>query len=864
VYGTYHPILATTINSLAALHEHSGQLTEARALFEKALQSRISIYGDTHSAVAGSYNNLALCLKKLGELDEARPLYEKSLAIRKRQYGDRHPAVATALNNLGLLLKKQRKYDEAMPKYKQALQIRQEIYGVNHPDVAASLNNLALLYDAKQQRSEALKLHEEALIIRAKVLGEDHKLVAESYNNIGLLLKKMGQVPRAKEMFEKALAIRMLQGEDHPDVKATQANIAGLVATAETGSNGENVVHLRVFGREHLNLALSLRHIALKLGEEGFVAQSRPMLEQSLALLKESLNETDEEIALGSTYLADVYRSIGKNAVALKLYHDATYILRVVHGSSHISVINSLVAESELLAKQSQFDNAKSILHDCLTIAQQLYGDEHDEVARVLSALACVCKGDGDYYQSKNVHEKALSMLIKLHGDNHPLVAQALSDIGELMQAMGKFSDGIATHTQALHMRIGAYGGDKHRDVALSYLSLGSIYKEQENWTEAKISLEKAIAIFQKLSGSQLDPKHAQALHWLAPVLIMASPSGELDPAVPIFEKALDIRVHRYGRVHEDTAETMHDLAAVLSAYPRTSVHERAVAVLMFEDALRVRKEVYSEEYDHPSMVKTLEELCAILVEERLWSKALDYIEDLLSVRRREFPKEDNIVLGMAYRDAALVVLRCGDLKKAKEHADKALEISLKTEGEETATTADMYTLLAEVREAQGKHNKARVLHESALEIRSALYNGLHESVAESMESIGHMRMQASKYEKARDMYIQARDIRKILTDDAPNAMVAYDLSDICRTYVAQELYHDAKPIAEETLLMRREVYQESLLPIAETMVQLANINSALGEHDNAKNYLEDGTCQLPSTGQINYATHSNKIPPNY
>lgn len=225
-------------------------------------------------------------------------MYEKSLAIRKRQYGDRHPSVATALNNLGLLLKKQRKYEEALPKYKQALQIRQEIYGVNHPDVAASLNNLALLYDAKQQRSEALKLHEEALTIRAKVLGEDHKLVAESYNNIGLLLKKMGQIPRAKEMFEKALAIRMLQGEDHPDVKATQANIAGLVAAAETGADRANVVHLRVFGREHVNLALSLRHIALKLGEEGFVAQSRPMLEQSLALLRQALNDTDEEVRL--------------------------------------------------------------------------------------------------------------------------------------------------------------------------------------------------------------------------------------------------------------------------------------------------------------------------------------------------------------------------------------------------------------------------------------------------------------------------------------------------------------------------------------------------------------------------------------
>ena len=208
-------------------------------------------------------------------------------------------------------------------------------------------------------------------------------------------------------------------------------------------------------------------------------------------------------------------------------------------------VISCLIEEGQLLAKQRQFDSAKTILHECLTLAQQLHGEEHEEVALVLSALAQVCKADGDYYHAKNVHEKALSMRIKLYGDNHPLVALSLSDIGELMQAMGKYSDGIATHIQALHMRIGAYGGDRHRDVALSYLSLGAIYKEEENWTEAKISLEKAVAIFQKLSGAELDPKHAQALHLLAPVLILASPTGELDPAIPVFENALDIRIKK-------------------------------------------------------------------------------------------------------------------------------------------------------------------------------------------------------------------------------------------------------------------------------------------------------------------------------
>ena len=297
----------------------------------------------------------------------------------------------------------------------------------------------------------------------------------------------------------------------------------------------------------------------------------------------------------------------------------------------------------------------------------------------------------------------------------------------------------------------------------------------------------------------------------------------------------------RYGRLHEDTAETMHDLAAALSAYPRSCVHERALAVLIFEDALRIRREIYSDEDDHPQFMKTLEELVSMLVEEGLWSQALDYTLEFLEMRKREFPNENSTILADAYHDASLVLLRNADLKGAKEYADKALEIAQKTEGEMSESVANMYTLLAEVREAQGKHNKARVLHESALEIRSSLHDGMHESVAQSMESIGHMRNQAGKYEKAREMFIQALDIRKILCEDKPDVYVAYTLCDLYGTFVSQELYLEALPLAEETLLMRKEVHQNSLLLIADTMVDLANIHTALGNHDTAKDYLEDG-----------------------
>lgn len=279
----------------------------------------------------------------IGEYDEAGQLYARALSIRRKQFGDRHPIVATTLNNLAIQLKKQKKYDEALPYYVEALSIRREVFGQYHEEVAASLNNLAVLHDVMGQRNEALRLHEEALNIRIKLFGPDDLQVADSLNNLGQLYKKLGNIPKAKSMFEQALKIRLINhGEDHPDVRATQACIAGLsaidsatVASRSYTSGGASVnddislgskgskgskgsgggqkaevpepplvlpasgtITLRIYGRDHFLLAMSLRDIGLKIASEGFINQSKPMLEQSLTLLKLALHENDEEVCI--------------------------------------------------------------------------------------------------------------------------------------------------------------------------------------------------------------------------------------------------------------------------------------------------------------------------------------------------------------------------------------------------------------------------------------------------------------------------------------------------------------------------------------------------------------------------------------
>lgn len=842
-YGDLHPYVAASVNNLALLLDGKGRLKEARPLFEQALAIRVSIYGENHSSVAGSLNNLALCLKKLNEYDEARPLYERALAIRRWQYGERHPAVATTLNNLALLLKKQRKFDDAKPLYIQALEIRRELYGNNHGDVAASLNNLALLYDAMGQVVEAERLHEEALAIRIRVFGEEHRIVAETYHNLGLLHKKCSSYERARAMFERALQIRILYGEDTPEVRATQASIASISQytpsrAAATVDSRLPLPRLRVLNQEHIKLALSLRETAQWLKEEGKLDECRPLLEQSLALMRQALPENDEEIAVSLMLFGASLKNVGQVTEALRLYHAATAILTELYSKRNDKVLQAMTEVAMLYKQQRNFDAAKSHLQEVLTLSQVVYGEEHECTALVLSELGRVCKLDGDYENAKKLLERALGMRMRLSGDRHPTVAHSLSDLGDLMLAMQQSSDALALYEQALNIRLQSYKGESHADVAASYRSIGNAYKEQGAWVKAKEYLEKAAHIYRTVMGDD-EPLLAATLNELATVLIFVRQRGDLDAAIPIFEMALTIRLNKIGRVHPDTAQTMHDLGVVLRTYSSDKVHERALAVLYLEEALKVRKVLYAEEKDHPEAVETLSELSSLLLEEQLWDAAEPVVSELLEVRRREYPDDDSDVLIKDLRDCSLVKLRTGDVKGAKTLILEALTMCKNLHGDESLLVAEVLTELAEIREVEGKLNKAKALYEEALKIRQNLLGEAHVLVAESYESLGHVRKALGKHEKAKEHFEAALRIRKAV-DGGADTFVAYLLGDIACILCLQERHEEAKPVAIENLRIRSIVSRAQKPLIAAAQEQLAEIHIALNEYSDAKPLLQE------------------------
>lgn len=101
--GPDHPLVAQSLNNLGLILQKDQQLSEARTLFERAVQIEEKAFGVESPAIVRSLTNLALVWQEMKEYAAARPLLEQVVKINETAHGAEHPAVALSLTTLGEL-----------------------------------------------------------------------------------------------------------------------------------------------------------------------------------------------------------------------------------------------------------------------------------------------------------------------------------------------------------------------------------------------------------------------------------------------------------------------------------------------------------------------------------------------------------------------------------------------------------------------------------------------------------------------------------------------------------------------------------------------------------------------------------------
>ncbi|MEX2301845.1 MAG: tetratricopeptide repeat protein [Bryobacterales bacterium] len=217
---------AERLRGLAVTLDPLGKDEEAVTLHREALALQEREFGSVHPQVALTLNSIALLDFGSGDVEAAAPLFERALLIFERTLGPESPEAATALDNLGNVRRAQRDYQSAEKLLIRALDIRRNALGEDHADTAVTCNNLAGVYHVQGKLDEAEPLYRQAIAIREQQLGEYHLDATRALYNLGHLLRQKGNSAAAIEAFSRALkAAEAALGADDAFTKEIRASL---------------------------------------------------------------------------------------------------------------------------------------------------------------------------------------------------------------------------------------------------------------------------------------------------------------------------------------------------------------------------------------------------------------------------------------------------------------------------------------------------------------------------------------------------------------------------------------------------------------------------------------------------------------
>ncbi len=152
--------LAAPLECLAQVYVCEAKLTQAEALYKRALKIRVKWDATDNPGIVWALEGLARIYSYRGKHSEAESLIIRGLNIRERSYGKDHYLVAESLCNLGIAYLDDNRIDEARRLFERSLLMREKAPGIgpNHLVVTGSLKGLAKCCRLQGRRYEAEKI----------------------------------------------------------------------------------------------------------------------------------------------------------------------------------------------------------------------------------------------------------------------------------------------------------------------------------------------------------------------------------------------------------------------------------------------------------------------------------------------------------------------------------------------------------------------------------------------------------------------------------------------------------------------------------------------------------------------------------
>ncbi|KAI9765554.1 MAG: hypothetical protein M1839_005420 [Geoglossum umbratile] len=246
------------IHNLGVVYDKQGKLTEAEAMYKRALTGKEKVLGPDHTSTLDTVHGLGVVYARQERLGEAEAMYERALAGREKALGPDHTSTLSTVHGLGIVYDKQERLGEAEAMYKRALTGREKALGLDHASTLDTVYNLGTVYCKQGRLWEAKAMYERALTRWEKVLGPDHTSTLDTVHGLGVVYNKQEGLGEAEAMYKRALTGReKVFGPDNRSTLSIVHNLSVVYDKQKRLREAEAMYKPALTGREK---ALGLDH----------------------------------------------------------------------------------------------------------------------------------------------------------------------------------------------------------------------------------------------------------------------------------------------------------------------------------------------------------------------------------------------------------------------------------------------------------------------------------------------------------------------------------------------------------------------------------------------------------------------------
>ncbi len=423
------------------------------------------------------------------------------------------------------------------------------------------------------------------------------------------------------------------------------------------------------------------------------------------------------------------------------------------------------------------------------------------------------------YWKARVEHSKATL------GEDHASYALALNGLGRVLRKQGKYSEARLPLEKGLAIRERALGPE-HWQTADSLDNVGMLHEVQGEYPEAKRLYEQSLAIKERALGPD-HPGTATTVNFLA---ILLEKQGNFQGARPLYERALKTREKALGPEHLDTANSFNNYGAFLCSLGR---YEEARP--MYERALAIREKGLGP--DHPDVASSLNNLGLLLKNQGKYDQARPLYERSLSIKEKVLGPDD-LSVATSLNNLAMLIRVQGNDQEAQPLMERSLQIREKVQGLEHPSVANSLNNYARLLMDQGKYEEARPMFERALAIREKTLGPEHPSTAVSLNNLARFLRIQGNFVEALPLFERALGIaEKVLGPDHPDT--ARSLNSLGYLLKAQGKYREAMPFIERSLAICEKVLGAEHADTAAALGNLGTLYQSLGFFEQARPLME-------------------------